>query len=567
MSVVFQPSPISREPSFDECLRRAIDLHGAGRFEDAILFYRRALTFRPGSAEVYNNIAAAYLGLERLDDAFRHYEWAIDLKPAYARAHLGLATLHETWSQHEKAVEHYRATLAIDPKQPTVRFNLGITHQAMGNAAEAAECFRQAAEEMPDVPKVRSQYLLCLNYLSEMPREAVFAEHRRIGERFARPAPPPHPNLRDPERKLRIGYLSVEFRRHLGGYFIEPILEAADRERFEIVCYSGLAGVDWDERTARFRTLADGWREVAGVPDEALIARIREDRIDILVELAGHSGLNRLAALARRPAPVQATWLGYPNTTGMTAIDYRLVDRITDPEDWADALASERLVRLPRPFLGFKPPADAPDVEPPPAAAGEPVTFGSFNSLAKMSPETVRLWSAVLRAVPDSRLLLKDRSFLCPQTCELVRKRFAAQGVAPERVTFHGPTAGHNEHLAIYNRVDIALDPIPYNGTITTCDALWMGVPLLTLAGDRHAARVGASLLDAVGLGELVAADAAGFVERAVDLARDPARLAALKLGMRDRLLASPLCDTAAFTAHLEAAYRTMWRRWCAAGA
>jgi predicted O-linked N-acetylglucosamine transferase (SPINDLY family) len=550
--------------TFAEAIGHALDRHAAERYGEAIFWYRRALAFRPGDAEVYNNMAAAFLYLNRDEEAIANYRYAIGLRPGYGRAYLGLATLELARHRYVPAIAHYRQTLKVDAANHGARFNMGLALQMSGDGASAAASYRESMDQVVDPDRGWSQYLLALNLVEDLPADAVFAEHRRYGERFPPPEAVAFTQSREPERRLKVAYLSVEFRQHLGAGFLKPVLSSADRRNFEVTCYCALPRHACDEHTAEFRTLCDVWTDVSDVSDSALVDRIRADRIDILVDLAGHSGLNRLPTLARRTAPVQITWLGYANTTGVPAIDYRLVDAITDPEGPADGLASETLIRLPRPFLCFQPPDRAPPLVPPPALTRGYVTFGSFNNLGKLTPTVVRLWTAVLQAVPGARLLLKDRPLDCPDTAAHIRQRFADAGLDPGRLVFGGWTAGRDGHLARYADIDIALDPFPYNGTITSCDTLWMGVPMIALAGDRHAARVGASLLDAIGLPELVAPDARGYVERAAALAADPGRLTDLRAGMRQRLLRSPLCDAAGFARALESVYRDVWRRWCA---
>jgi protein O-GlcNAc transferase len=366
---------------------------------------------------------------------------------------------------------------------------------------------------------------------------------------------PPAPAARGNRRKLRVGYVSPDFRRHSVSYFLTPLLAAHDRNAVEITCYAEVKQPD--EVTARLKGLVSAWRSTVGMSDAELAERIRADGIDILVDLAGHTAGNRLAVFARQPAPVQVTWLGYPNTTGLSRIHYRLVDRVTDPPDASPA--SERLVRLENGFLCYEPPADAPPPMPPPCLAASAVTFGSFNNAAKLSPATLDAWARILQGSPGSRLVLKGAAFSEAETCKRFRGEFVRRGVAEERLALAPFTPSSRAHLAAYHAIDLALDPFPYNGTTTTCEALWMGVPVIALLGDRHSARVGASILTRLGLGRLIAFDPADYVERALALASDRAGLGELRAGMRQRFAASPLCDAAGFARRVEAAYRRMW--------
>lgn len=548
--------------------RQALEALSTGRLEEAAALYRRMLAQDCTAADLWNNFGVVLADLKRPEDSAAALKIAAALRPNYDRPWVGRGSAAYGANRLDEAVRCWSRAIALNPRQDTgIWFNLGVALQMRGEAAAAAPCFDQAERMAPADPLIASQRLLCLNYL-DLSGERLLAEHRRFDERFGmrdgkRLPAAPHANRPDPEKRLRIGYLSVEFREHLGAYFLPPLFEGADRGRFEIVCYSILPDSHADAYTARFKAQADGWRSVGRLDDEALAAQIRDDGIDILVDLAGHSGLNRLPMLARRPAPVQVTWLGYPNGTGMASVDYRIVDPISDPVGPTDPHAVETLVRLPAPFLCFRPPASAPPVVPLPAGATGAVTFGCFNKLSKITDGTVALWAEVLRRVPESRLLLKDRPLSDPGTADMMRARFAAVGIDPARLDLVGFIKDAAGHLAAYNRIDIALDPHPYNGTITTCDTLWMGAPMVTLAGNRHAARVGASLMAAVGLPELVADTPDRYAAIAADLAGDLTRLMRLRMGMRERLRASALCDEARFMRNLETAYRLMWRRWC----
>lgn len=445
----------------------------------------------------------------------------------------------------------------LAPELPAIHNRLGYVQRQMGSIAEALASYRTALEQEPGNADTHSELLLTLNYSAEHGAEEVFEEHRRYGERHVQPAPAPAPDRSWP-RRLRIGYLSPDFRSHVVSCFSLPVIAGHDRERFEVCCYH--VGEVEDAVTGGLRALADRWADCAGLSDAQIVERIRADRIDILVDLAGHTADHRLGVLARRAAPLQATWIGYPNTTGLRAVDYRITDARADPPGVTDRLHVERLLRLPKTFLCYRPgPEIAPGAPLPGARPGQ-VTFGCFNNFQKLSGPFFAAVARLLQEVPDSRLLLKAKPLKFPSVAARVRERFAAAGIAPERVILKGWEPGVTGHLAAYGAVDIALDSFPYNGTTTTCEAMWMGVPVVTLAGDRHAARVGASLLHTVELDELVARDAGDYVRIAAALAADRPRLAALREGMRERLRRSALMDEAGFVADLERAYLEAWQ-------
>lgn len=546
-----------------EVARRAAALQAQGDPAGAAALYRMLAALFPAAGDIASNLAAVLFEINQLPEALAGFRRAARLRGAHATPYLGAATVLQAMGRTLAACRYYRLAVAIDPTALGTCFNHGVAWQNAGLPAQAAPCFRQAAALSGHDPAVTSQHLFSLNYL-DVSGETLLAAHRD----FARRRPPPLPSLSRPPaaaaspERLRVGYVSVEFRRHLGANFLAPALENHDRSAFEVYCYSMLEPRAADAFTRAFKAQADGWRDVLALDDPSLAAQIRADRIDVLVDLAGHTMRNRLGVFALKPAPVQFTWLGYANTTGLAAVDYRIVDEFTDPPGRSEAHASERLLRLPAPFLCFRPHAEAPDVTPLPAGRVGGVTFGSFNTLAKTSDGVFPVWAKILRRVPDSRLLLKDRAFNCPDTAAWVRRRFVERGVAADRVELIGHLPDPTDHLALYGRVDVALDPFPYNGTITTCDALWMGAPVVALRGGRHAARVGVSLCSAIGLPELAADTPERYVDVAAGLANDLNRLMRLRVGMRARLLASPLCDERRFVANLETAYRAAWRAW-----
>jgi predicted O-linked N-acetylglucosamine transferase (SPINDLY family) len=580
----------------DALANDAVTRGAAGQREEAATAWRRAIELAPDTTTLVIGLGKTLIGLNRRDRAWRAFRRACELDPGSAAILFFLAGTTEAGDPgvsalfrrclvvqpdhaegastlsvmaHQsgrtgEALAFGRRAVAAEPHRPEILSNLGMSFLFAGQADEAAIRFRRALMLGPDLPPTHSNLLMALQY-NDMSPLALLAEHRRFDARHGRPRSAGqrgHTNSADPGRRLRVGYLSPDFRQHVASCFFEPLLNAHNAADVETFCYSDTGSPD--AVTARLRARAGHWCDSAGLDESALDARIRADAIDILVDLAGHSAFNRLSLFARRPAPIQITWLGYPDTTGLSAMDYRLVDAITDPPGDADALASETLLRLPGGFLCCQPPVDASEPGPLPGAVAGRITFGSFNNLAKINRPTVALWAAVLRAVPGARLLLKAMPFADTAVQDRVRADFAAWGIAAARLELAGWTAGWAGHLALYRDVDVALDPTPYNGTTTTWEALWMGVPVISLCGQRHAARVGASLLTRVGLGELVATDTADFVAKAAGLAGDIDRLAGLRAGMRARLAASPLMDTAAFARSVEAAYRQVWRNWCA---
>jgi protein O-GlcNAc transferase len=550
------------EPSFHSNLGLA--LQACGRLEEAVAAYGRALALDPTLADGHYNLGNALQELGRLDEAVASYAQALALRPDLAEAQCNLGLSLRAQGKLEEAVPCFGQAIALKPNYADAYSSLGnvLVDQGKIDAAQAA--YRQALTLDPHHVAAHDALLLSLNYSSEISSEQILAEHRQFEAQHARallPAQPSHANDGNPDRRLRIGYMSPDFRAHSVAWFLEPVLRAHDRASVELFCYAELARAD--SVTEIMRPLADHWRVTLGLSDTALAAQIRADAIDILVDLAGHTAGNRLLVFARKPAPVQASWLGYPATTGLAAIDYRIVDAVTDPPGSADRQASETLLRLPGGFLCYRPARDLRAAAAPPGLASGSVTFGSFNNPAKLSGATLDGWARLLARLPHSRLLLKGSPFRDAATRALYLDRLVQRGVAADRIALIGWIADPAAHLTLYERVDIALDTFPYNGTTTSLEALSMGVPVVSLRGDRHAGRVGASLLGQVGLAELVADSVEAYIAIAAELAQKPQQLAALRSSLRSRMLASPLCDTAGFTRTLEAAYRAMWRRWC----
>ncbi len=407
-----------------------------------------------------------------------------------------------------------------------------------------------------------SNLLFTLNYLPHCSQEEIYRESRQWEEKQMVATPVrEHNNSAEKERRLRIGYVSPDFRAHSVAAFIEPVIKAHNREQVEVFCYANV--LKPDEVSVRIQEASDHWLSITGIGDMDVVARIEADAIDILVDLAGHTGENRLTVFAHKPAPVQVTWLGYPNTTGMSIMDYRLTDGIADPVGAEEMFYTEELFRLKHGFLCYQADEFTPDVAQPPCLENGYVTFGSFNTLPKINPEVVKLWAKILHSVDGSHLLLKAKQLADVEIRQEYAKMFTAEGIAAERIEFHGFISQKEDHLGFYNRVDIGLDPFPYNGTTTTCEALWMGVPVITLLGTRHSERVGASILHNVGLDELVAESADAYIEIAREVANDRNSLVEMRQELRLQLQESYLLDSRAFTASLEKAYQRMWHVWC----
>lgn len=554
-----------RDPYVQSTMARVLLFFGAT--PQALHFAQRAADLAPSDPDMLM-ILAEMLGYENQHEKALA---ALDRALAVSSEHGGVLYHRiialQSLDRFEEAEAACRRVLALDPGNASLQSLLAGILLNLGRIEEAVATVRAASEAHPDDKHLASGLALMLNYLPGAAAREVFEAHARYARILDRIEPAPartFTNSRDPERRLRLGLVSPDLRQHSVAYFIEPWLEHYSPESFELVVYQ--TNRIADAVTARLKALVLGkggaWHVMDNISDPALAERIVADRIDILLELSGHTHAHSLPALHRRAAPVQVTYLGYPNTTGLSAVDFRIVDSITDPPGKADALATERLVRIDPCFLCYRPTAGDPPIRGPQPTHPN-VTFGSFNTLQKLNEPLVLFWTRLLRAVPNSRLLIKGGSATSPSIRESVFRRFTAAGLDPARLDFLPRTRSINDHLALYARIDIALDPFPYNGTTTTCEALFMGVPVITLAGAMHAGRVGASLLSCVGLKDLIADSGDGYIAIAQRLAADPGRRAELRAGLRPRLLASRLCDAAAFSQRMDRAFRTMWRRWC----
>ncbi|HVU23662.1 MAG TPA: tetratricopeptide repeat protein, partial [Opitutus sp.] len=534
-----------------------------GRFAEAEAALRRALDLQPGHAEAWDHLGYILKARNDLAGALDCHRRAVELKPDFALGwhHLGLALVMAR--QPAEALACQDRALALDPRLVKGHYGRALALQNSHRMAEAVAAYDRVLAAEPGHLEARSYRLMALNYLPEWSAAALAREHREYGRiagagREAGPAEFPATEDKQP---LRVAFLSPDLRTHSVAYFLEPLLAHLAPAEFSVLLYHD--HFIEDATSARLRARAETWRNFVGLPAESVAAAIRSDAPDILVDLAGHTGLNRLALLAQRLAPVQVSYLGYPNTTGLDAMDWRFVDAVTDPPGEADAWHTEALFRFSTTAWSYAPPAEAPEPAPPPSAGGAPFTFGSFNNPGKISAPLAAAWARLLAQVPGSRLRLKGTGLDQPGFAAPLHARFAAAGLDPSRVEWLGHTNGLAEHLALYHGVDVALDTFPYHGTTTTCEALWMGVPTVTLEGDRHASRVGCSLLRAAGHPEWLARNWDDYVRIAADLARDPGRLAAARAGLRDDLRGSLLLDHAVQAERFGAALRECWRQHC----
>ena len=532
----------------------------AGRPEEAAASFNKALAIKPDSL-TYRNLARLLVDLGRPKEAGDALIAAITADPQDAAAYAALGTVLRDRGNNDAAAAAYSKAIGLKSDDADVHASLGSVLLAIGRIEEAEAAYRVALGLDPDNLTAKGPLMFASNYREASSIETIVADARSFGAAAARKIVPRNSfaNTRDPARRLRVGLVSGDFYGHPVARFLEGMLAAIDADKLELFGYA--AGPNHDATTERLKASMAHWRSSNYQTDAQLAATILADGIDILVDLSGHTSYNRLMVFGRKPAPVTVTWLGYSGTTGLEAMDYIIGDRFVAPPEAANQF-TETVWPMPDSYLCFSPPP-SPDVALLPALGNGHVTFGSFNNVNKLSGATLALWAQVLNAVPDSRLLLKGRPFENPAIAGKILGALQAAGADAARVDLVGFIDDSGGHMGAYGRVDIGLDPFPYNGTTTTCEALFMGVPVLTLRGDRFIARVGESVLNAAGLADWVARSEDDFVRKAVAMAADLPRLAALRTGLRPQMLASPLCDAPRFARHLEMALRGMWTRWC----
>ncbi|TWU13130.1 TPR repeat-containing protein YrrB [Symmachiella macrocystis] len=533
-----------------------------GDNDAAIQSFQQALRLQPNHASAADNLGNVLAQTNRLEEAEVQFAQAActDAQALSAHNHMGL--LRQRQGRLREAEQEFQTAIQLDASSATAHLNLGVLYLYEGRVKEAQYCFRQTLQLQPQFIKAHSNLLISLGYDPGVDLDELFDEHLRWQQQHAADIPhiTTHANSPQPRRRLRIGYISIDFRRHPVASFIEPILKLRNTSEVEVVCYSDVPAPD--AVTERLEKLADEWHNVAGMADAELVERIQQDGIDVLVDLAGHTAGNRLLVFAQKPAPVQFSMLGYGNTTGLTTIDCRITDAICDsPEE--PCRHTETLVRIPAGSFTFAPPQSAPDVQPPPALKNRYVTFGSCNKLAKIGPDVIAVWAEILAAIPNSRLRLKNGAFGDEKVRQRFHELFRQHHIPAERIQFQGFVESEEEHLAAYHHVDVALDPFPYTGATTTCEALWMGVPVVTLRGANYVGRMSAGILNQTGYGYLTAASKPQYISTAIGIASDVAQLSEIRNDLRQQLQSSSLCQPEPIVAEIESAYRTAWQHWC----
>jgi protein O-GlcNAc transferase len=585
---------LSLAPGYAEALFNIGELHFlGGDLAEGARYYAKAVVAQPNHVEAYLALGRALFDAGRLDQALETFVVMAAVAPASPLPHIWRAMVLRELSRGDEAVGALEQAVGLARDPAEVHLELGETYYQLGDYAKALECmnltlsarpgmarafnlegnlalFAGQAEKAvaaydraialePEFPVYSHNALFARNYSDHSDSESLARAHREWGA--SRPTVdtpfPGQSRTRMPEGRLRVGFVSPDFRGHSVAHFITPILANLNKAGFESICYANNRRSD--AVTEMQRRYADGWRAIAGKSDRVVADLIARDGVDILIDLAGHTAENRLGVFAQAAAPVQITYLGYPTTTGLPAMHYRMTDCIVDPKG-SESMNTETLLRLPDSYFCYMMASEAPaSVGPLPARAKGTVTFGSFNNLAKISLSTLRLWARVFEAIPGARLMLKNKSLGDRAVREAVSARLAEAGIAQSRVDLHAFDSVRASHLALYNEVDIALDTFPYNGATTTCEALWMGVPVVTLRGATHASRMGASILTAARLRDCIADDESAFVEICRKLASDLRALAGLRAGLRTLMISSALMDHATFVRHFEAALLRAW--------
>lgn len=568
--------------------------------QKAIKYFQRAVKIAPDQHGYHSNLGLAYLELGEIDNAIAEFEKTLEIKPDFSIALNNLGNALKAKGNYHDAISSYLKSLRINGDDENIYFNLGNAYKKLGKFAEAEESYKNILKSTQDQKLKTETYIALadilltkgktiesnnlareaikinkmsyfahntllygLNFVNGIDQEEIYQQARCFSHHFENDCYKKNYLNRslDLIRPLRVGYVSPDFREHSVAYFFEPLLAKHNRDHVESFCYH--CSSIKDDTTLRLQKTAHHWRDISKMIELEAVKLIEKDKIDILVDLAGYTKGSRLLIFTQKPAPIQVSWLGYPNTTGLQAIDYRFTDTIADNND-VDKLYTETLFRLVNGFLCYSPPNDAPIIKRDKGLQREIITFASFNNVAKVNDQIIYIWSNILKKVPNSLLLLKSKQFISDDFCVQMTKLFENNGVHSNRIQLMPWAGSIHEHLSLYNKVDICLDTFPYNGTTTTCEALWMGVPVITLmTGDRHAGRVGGSILTQVGLEELITHSEEDYAGLAESLATNPALLENYHMSIRDKFSNSPITDKSNFALKIEDAYRIMWKEWC----
>tara|TARA_R110000868_G_scaffold119469_2_gene316866 strand:- start:168153 stop:169937 length:1785 start_codon:yes stop_codon:yes gene_type:complete len=588
-----QPKPPS--PALMKAIQEIHSLYERNQLEESWKRVERALAKNPRSGSLHALAAMILIKGPNQERARYHADKSVALDPINPDVLSTRASFHMVDDEHDKARALYERALKSSPDHPGALAGLGTALSQLGNysearhamsrlhklnqklaeplvnlalleletthASRAIELLKAAPSPLDQHPNVRNLHALAHSYDDDVTPEQAFDAHKRFGDEIAKHIPPQtnHPNDPDPDRPLRIGYISPDLRQHSIAYFLEPILANHDKANYQAHCF--MTSSSEDAFTDRFKHHAHTWHNLFGLQIPDMAQAVRDANIDILIDLNGHFSGHKLPVFAMRPAPVQITFIGYANTTGMRTIDARIVDNTTDPAPSANAFATEQLVRIDPCFLCYRPHENTPEPrEPDPAL---PVTIGSFNNLMKLSTPTIRVWSEILKARPAVRLLLKASKLASEELKAELLQRFADQGIDQSRLDLRAFSPTTQDHLNTYNEIDLALDTFPYTGTTTTCESLVMGVPVLSLLGNSHAGRVSASLLSAIDRKDLIARSEAEYISKALEIIDSGKRNKSQRESLRQQVLSSPLCDQATYTRKVEDAYRTLWTQWC----
>lgn len=543
------------------CLYLGALFEEQNRWKEAVDCYRLASERDPRNPTAYRALGNGFLKLGQKTEAIDSLRKAVALRPDYAQAWGVMGNVYAEMGDWEAAISCYSRVVNLDPRNYLALWNLGIAFQTRGEINQSITYYQQALAISPNAAVCHSNLLTCLQYSPSHTIEMAWQEALQFGHRHSPPGETPQltPNDPNPCRRLRIGYVSGDFCNHPVGYFLESIIEHHNRDSFEIFCYSN--NVRDDDTTLHLRNKADNWRTITPMDDDSARGQILQDRIDILVDLSGHTAKNRLIVFARRAAPIQITWLGYFATTGLSAMDYILADRYVIPPA-EERYYIEKVIRMPDSYLCFKPPHFDIDTGSLPCLKNGFVTFGCFNTLSKIQTDVIRAWTEILHEIPHSIFFLKTAALDNPHVVQKYKTLFQSNGISPERLRLEGRSP-RNELLASYNAVDIALDPFPFNGGTTTAESLWMGVPVLTLRGDRFVGHVGESILTPVGLENWIADSKESYCQKAITFASHTESLSDLRKRLRQTFMDSPLCNGSNFTLGLETAYRQMWEHAC----